>query len=193
MADRRVGGFLPREHGFWVMLLAPLATSVARHAADPLAWAAGLAVLAAASVAGGLVRHRVRREGAAQIASAALLACSGAPVELAAGAALPALSLLVLAWAAIFVANTLVVRGAFARAARRAARARALDGAAIAVCTTAALGFAFAGASSEALATGLAALVSTALVRTEPSVKQLKQIGLTITALATVAGVLLVL
>jgi hypothetical protein len=153
MARRKPGKrrLLPREHGFWVMTLAVLATALTRTAGSLAAWSMALAVLVASSLLGGLVAGSVRRAGPAQIASAALLSFAGVPVELVAGAR--------------------------------------IEGALL----TAAAAFSVLGHFSEMMVTGAAAVVCAALSCIQPSVKQMKPVGLTFAGLSALSALLLAL
>ncbi len=195
MARHKAGKrrLLPREHGFWVMVLAVLATALTRTADSLPAWATAVAVLLASSLLGGLLAGSVRRAGSAQIASAALLSFAGVPVELAAGAHLEGPLLTGAAWAAIFVPSALIVRAAFARAAHRADHAARLETASVGLCLAAAAAFAAHGRFAETIVTGAAAVVCAGLCCMQPSVKQMKPVGLTFAGLSALSALLLAL
>src|SRR6187401_3628810 len=105
---------LPREHGFWVMLVASLGGSLARARAVPLTLAAALGVAFVCILVAGAAHHYVRRASFAQLTGALFLACAGVPVEalggvepeaIAAGAAMKGL---------VFGSGVLLVRAALA-------------------------------------------------------------------------------
>jgi hypothetical protein len=190
---KRKHGLLPREHGFWVMLLAVLATALTHHGNAGAAWLMAASVLVMASLLGGLFARRVRRAGTAQVASAFALAFGGLPVEIAAGAWAPDALLTGLAWAAIFVPSALIVRAAFARAAGRGERAHQLEVCAVGLCLAAAAAFTALGRFPETIATGSAAVMCALLACVQPSVKQMKPVGLTFAGLSAMSALLLAL
>jgi hypothetical protein len=175
------------------MLLAVLATAVARHLDSIAAWCAAAGVLVASALSGGLLRRRVRRDGAFQVASAALLALAGIPVEVAGAADARAMALIAAAWCVVFVPCALVVRAAFERARRRESSANRLQAASVSVCTLGAALFLAAGAYPEALASTLAGAVCAAISALRPTVKQMKPVGLSFAGLAAAAAFVLVL
>jgi hypothetical protein len=175
------------------LLVAVPATALTRTAESLPAWAVALAVLVASSLLGGLLAGSVRRAGSAQIASAALLSFAGVPVELAAGAPLAGALLTGAAWAAVFVPSALIVRAAFARAARRPDRASHLETASVALCLGAAAALTGFGHFPETIVTGAAAVVCAALCCVQPSVKQMKPVGLTFAGLSALSALLLAL
>jgi hypothetical protein len=148
--------------------------------------AIALGTIGLAVVLAGLARHAVRRDRRLQLASAGLLSLAGVPIDLAGGASLGTALTTAAAWAAIFVASALVVRGAFARA--RAARRRVswLDVAALSLAAAASLAFAVAHLAPQALATGFTLVAI--LVATRPTVKQLKPLGLALGGIAALAA-----
>jgi hypothetical protein len=188
---RRSSLVLPREHGFWVMLLAALATAVGHHARLPLAWLLALLLLFLGTAVAGLLGRYVRRAEAAQVGSAKALAFAGVPIELAAGAPTRVWLTRACVWAVIFVAGALLVRAAFARAARRTHRARVLDFSSVMLCLLSTTLFIAFGFRAEGFATALAALVSAGIVWLHPTVKQLKPVGLALAGLSVTTAVIL--
>ena len=174
------------------MLLAVLLAALLRVPLTPTTALTAFAVFISAAIAGGFVRRGIRRSGRAQLASAAALALSGVPVELAGGATFRSLAGAVIAWTAILVGSALIVRAAFARAARgKKRRARWLDATAIALPAVACAVFVLVGWHAEARAAGWATVVCAALGLAHPGVKQMKRVGIALTGLALVAALLL--
>ncbi|HEY6559006.1 MAG TPA: hypothetical protein VI072_17100 [Polyangiaceae bacterium] len=185
--------WLPREHGFWVMSCAVLVTALTKSGNSIAAWLMAPAVLIASSVLGGLFSRSVRRAQSAQIAASAALAFGGVPVELAAGARAADALLTGVAWAAIFVPSALIVRAAFARAAQQHERAYQLEVCSIALCLAAAAAFMALERVPLTIATGMAAVTCALLSCIEPSVKQMKPVGLTFAGLSALSALLLAL
>ncbi len=185
----RIG--LPREHGFWVMLGAVLSAAVARNASLPAAWTTALLVLVVAAVIGGALGRRIRRNGRWQLASTAMLAAAGAPVGLVAGEPPATVVLATVAWLAVLLSGSLVVRSVLARS-RRDERAQRSAG--LAAIVVAAAGASFLGAAGEqraALAALGAAGFAVAMLWLAPTTRDLKRLGLGLGALATLTAVLL--
>lgn len=191
MTERRSASFLPREHGFWVMLAAVLVAAVARRPEALTVWLAALIMLVAAAVGGGLIRRKVRHNGAAQLASAAALAMAGAPVDHVAGIPPGAIAATVGAWATIFVACALVVRATFSRARGHDARARTTTFLSVLIPAIVASAYAVAGAIPHAAATGAAALGCALVALSGPTVKQLKPVGWALASVSAVAALAL--
>jgi hypothetical protein len=184
--------FLPREHGFWAMLIAVLLAALLRVPLTLRSALAALGVAIIAAIAGGFVRRTIRRSGVAQPVSAAALALAGVPVELAGGASLRSMAAAVFAWVPVLAGSALIVRAAFARAARgKQHRAAWLDATAVALPAGACAVFVLVGWHAEARAAGAAALGCAALVLTHPTVKQMKRVGLALASLTIVAALAL--
>ncbi len=181
---RRRGPSLPTEHGFWVMLAAPVFAAWLRVGLSPRVALASALVIAAVILGAAVVHRRVRRSGALQLALAVALGLVGAPVEWAGGTAAAGVLAVSAAWMAIYLSTTLVVRATFARAARGSgsrSRALLLRFGAVAVGAAAAAGFALGGRMAEATACATASVTCAALAWLSPTVKQLKLIGLALT------------
>jgi hypothetical protein len=187
----RVGSWLPREHGFWAMLLAVLGSALLRSP-RAASFAAAVVVLVASIAAAALIRRAIRRHALAQLAAALTLGTAGLPVDLVAGDELGTAFGRAALWSGVFCASALVVRAAFCRSAGHARRAFLLTGLAVALCAVTAAGFGAAGAAALAMAAGLAATTCAAFALLRPSVKQLKPVGLALAALAAAVGLILV-
>ena len=183
---------LPREHGFWVMLLAALITAVVRAPRTAPALAASALVLAGAILVGSVFWRTLRRSEAAQLASAPILGASGFPVSWLAGE--PALDAARTAavFATVFLSSALVVRGVLAQGRRRQRSARIAIGGALVLSFLAAAAFALAGDAASAGATAAAGVFCGAVAVTAPPPSQLKKIGLGLAGLATVTALILV-
>ncbi len=187
--NRRTGGLLPREHGFWVMLAAVLLCALmqsGRPSLTVVVTALGVALVTA--LAGGTIRRRIRRSNTAQLASAALLATAGVPVALVARLPLSQIGVTTLAWAVIFVANAMVVHTSFARAKRQYQRALGLAGLSVGTTAAASIGFAVAARNNAALATTLTGFGLAAIALVAPTTRQLKPVGIALAGLATIAA-----
>jgi hypothetical protein len=181
--------FLPREHGFWTMLAAVVLAALLRVPLTLGTVLAAFAVAVVAAIAGGFVRRAIRRSGAAQLVSAAALSFSGIPVELAGGASFDSMARAVGAWVPILVGSALIVRAAFARAARgNERRAPWLDAIAVALPAVTCAFFVIVGFHAEARAAGAAAAGCAALALAQPTVKQMKRVGLALASLSAVAA-----
>src|SRR5687767_9182406 len=110
---------LPREHGFWAMLLCVLGCSLARAGASLGAVLLAALTLAALALLAGSGSRHVRRSGKLQVASSALLGLSGLPIEVYARTPSFDIATLVLAWVVVLSSSSLAVRGVFALAARQ--------------------------------------------------------------------------
>ena len=185
---------LPREHGFWAMLLTVLGTALLRTPMSLAVLAALLATLTACVVMGGLSGHRIRRSPRAQLGSSALLAFAGWPVQIVGGADSAELCATTAVWLVLFVSASLLVRAAFARAARarqKALRASWLTAWALALCGG---GFAALYALNQpvhATALGLGTLGCVLIAAARPSIKQLKPVGIALAVLMVSAGLVL--
>jgi hypothetical protein len=186
--------WLPSEHGFWVMLGAAQASALLRTRCLSFSVAMAAWVIGAVVFAGSWSHRRVRKSGAAQLTGTAALALSSVPVELA--GVLPVASVVSagLARAVVFVASELVVRAAFARAARGGQRRSLLlcSGSLALPAASAVLLFAL-GRTAEAGTCAVAAGVCAVFLCSRPTVKQLKPLGLALGGLALVTVVTLAL
>lgn len=183
---------LPREHGFWTMLLAVQLATLLRVGPSWTSAAAVVGCIALLSVAGGMASRAVRRHTELQIASAAVLGVSGLPLELAVG--WPPIDALItaFAWTIVFTASALLVRGVFARARRRGPPAWPFDLGAVGLTGTAALACVLLGALPQAVALAASAMLLLVLARTRPTPRQLRPVGLALAALSALAGTVLV-
>lgn len=188
MHERRSPPFWPREHGFWVMAAAVLLGALLRDVTEPWLWLTALATLAVAALAGGLLRRTIRQHGAVQLASAALLALLGLPVDAVAGRELWPSLMTAAAWAAIFVPSALAVRSTFWRAKRDDVRAAGAAAGAVLLPVVAAVGLGLLGYAAEALACALAGFGLGLVALWRPTVKQLRPVGLSLAAIALVAA-----
>jgi hypothetical protein len=183
--------WLPREHGFWVMLLAMALSAVARNPG----WRASLMALAVVSIAviaGGQARYQIRRDGRLQFLSALALAGGGLPIELAANGRIGVALSNFAAWSGVFVAFTFSVWACKARSSRvHRARAGTLTFFSVAAPGVAAAAFFFADLRMQAAATLLAAASSAGLGIGRPGAKQLKTVGITLAGCAGIAAALL--
>lgn len=187
---------IPREHGFWAMLLTVLVSALLRTPVSVAVAAVALAVLVVGIVFGGRFSSSVRRSSTAQLASSVPLAFSGAPVELAGGALLSSVIATTGAWVVLFASSCLIVRSAFARAGRAGAnpwRSRGLAWLAVVLCIVASVGFYWMGLPVHAGVLLLGALGCALIACWQPSVKQLKPVGIALAVLISSCGVLLVL
>jgi hypothetical protein len=174
------------------MLLAVVLAALLRVPFSSATGLTALAVLITAPIGGGLLARSIRRSGLLQVLSAAALAFAGLPVELAGGAELSSAVATALAWITILIGCALVVRAAFARAARgKERRARWLEAAAVALPAAGSTLFLLQKSNTEARATAAAAAGCAVLVLLRPTVKQMKQVGVALAGLVTVAAVAL--
>jgi hypothetical protein len=187
-------GRLPSEHGFWVMLGAAQASALLRTGGELHSVVAAVFVALAVVAAGSVSHRQIRKSSAAQLTGAAGLALSSVPVELAGALPLANTASAALSRVAVFVSSALVVRAAFALAARGGARrSLALRVASWAIpALTAALFFAL-GRIAEAGTCVMAGAVCALFAWTHPTVKQLKPLGLTLGGLALSTAITLAL
>ena len=187
----RFAARVPREHGFWVMLSAVVVAAFVRNPGLAAAFVGVSTVLGAAWV-GGEVRARVRREERLQIASGAVLAVTGIPVELAGGATLVDALANAGAWVVVFGTFTLSVWAGTARSSRlRRQQVPLLTLLAFLIPLGGASGFAFAEFRAPALACMLAAVSSVAFAIWRPGAKQMKPMGLSLAGTATFVALVL--
>jgi hypothetical protein len=175
------------------MSCAVLVTALTKSGHSVAAWLTAAAVLVASSVLGGLFSRSVRRAQSAQIAASAALAFGGVPVEIAGGARVADALLTGVAWAAIFVPSALIVRAAFARAAQQHVRACELEACSVGLCLAAVAAFLALERLPLSIATAVAAVTCALLSCIEPSVKQMKPVGLTFAGLSALSALLLAL
>jgi hypothetical protein len=185
---------LPSEHGFWVMLAAAQAGALLRTRAVSPSVAVALLVSCVAVVAGSASHRQVRKSTAAQLIGTAALALSSVPIELAAAVLLPSIAWAALSRVVVFVASALVVRAAFAEAARGGARrGLLLRYASLALPTLSAALLVALGRTAEAGTCVIAGAVCAVCAWSRPTVKQLKPLGLALAGLALITAVTLAL
>lgn len=186
--------WLPREHGFWVMLGAALASALLRTKGERASLLVA-ALMASAAICGAMLSHRwIRKHGAAQLIAAAMLALSSVPVELAAKLPTASVAVATLARGVVFVSSALIVRAAFAHSVRDGARrSLALRLSAVSIAIFAAVLLLNAGWAAEAGACLSAALTCGIFVWKAPTAKQLKPVGLSLAALAVISALILAL
>jgi hypothetical protein len=187
MADRLR---LPREHGFWVMLGAVTLTSLVRARFAPLALLAAAITLPLATLGAVMIGRRVRKNRSYQLLASLALPVAGIPIELAAGIGIGSVLATTLAWAGVFLASALVVRGAFERS-RPNGNPVLLEGGALAVVAVGGLGFASLGLVHQAIALGVSFALLFFLVSRHPTAKQLRTVGLALAGVAAGAAVAL--
>lgn len=193
-APRPLLNWLPREHGFWVMLGAALASALLRTKAERMSLLSAT-LLALIAICGAALCHRwIRQSSAAQLIAAALLALSSVPVELAAGLPRASIAAAALARSVVFVTSALIVRAAFARSARggarRSLRLRLLS---LSIAVLAAALLFSAGWLAEGSACLLAAAACAVFVWIAPTAKELKPLGLSLAGLALISALVLAL
>ena len=109
---------MPREHGFWIMLVAALLSSAGRSdwqlVPSVVALLAGLVAIAGAA----LLHKAIRRLEWAQLVASSTLALLVIPGELLSGMSASQVAHNVIAWASVFTGASLMVRAVFARARR---------------------------------------------------------------------------
>jgi len=174
------------------MLAAVLLAALLRVPPAPRPLLVAFAVALLAALVGGFAGRTIRRSSPVQVVSAAVLAAAGVPVELAGGATPESALAAATAWVPILAGSALLVRAAFARAARGKERtARWLEASAVTLPGAACAAFAVAGYYAEARAAGVAALGSCALVLVHPTVKRIRQIGIALASLALASALVL--
>ncbi len=187
---------LPREHGFWAMLLTVLASAVLR-AGGPTWSTVGtaLGVLTLAVAWGGRYGRRIRRSASAQLVASVALALAGLPVEWVAGVPWGRALATTLVWGLLFLSSSLVVRSAFARVRRgRGARrwhAAALTATAVSMCALSSVFFYGRGLREHALALAVGGLGCALIAAFRPNVKQLKPVGIALASLLVCSGAVL--
>ncbi len=176
------------------MLAASVAGALLRAGATRATLATALLVTAAVVLGGAATYPFVRRSVALQLVSAAVLAFAGAPIEAAGLVSTPLVVRAALTRTAVFVASVLLARAALAAAGRNGARrSAAFELAAGALSLTAALGFGAAGHFPEAVGCWVAAGSTVPWACCRPTAKDLKPVGLWLSALVVLSAVLPVL
>lgn len=186
---------IPREHGFWAMLLTVLVSSLLRTPPSPGVVGVTLGIVVAAVALGGHFSALVRKRPVAQLASSVLLAFAGAPVELAGGASLSSAAATTSTWAILFVSSSLTVRSVFASTGRLGAnpwRSRGLTSLAVLSCLFSSVAFYRLSLPAHTGALVLGALGCTLIAIWHPSIKQLKPVGIALASLIVCCGVVLV-
>jgi hypothetical protein len=182
---------LPREHGFWVLLVASLVSSVARSHVVVSAFVAAAAVALSATLAGALVHRYARRASFGQLAGAVALACAGVPVEVLGGLPAEAIAAGATMKAVVFSSSVLLVRAALVTSGKNGSRrSGALYLATCVLSVAGLLAFASIGRAPEALACTFTAFSALLLAWQRPTSKQLKPLGMYMTGLALVAAIL---
>jgi hypothetical protein len=185
---------LPTEHGFWVMLGAAQASALLRTSGSLFSVVVAVSVVVIIIAAASIGHRQVRKSSAAQLTAAAALALSSGPVELAGHIPLASVATAAMARVVVFVTSALVVRAAFARAARAGQRrSRLLCGASLALPALSATFFFSLGRTAEAGTCVIAGAVCSVFAWSAPTVKQLKPLGLALAGLALVTVVTLAL
>lgn len=181
---RRLGKALPTEHGFWVMLAGAVTSALLRAgtsvASVTVAASTSVLVIAGASS----LHRRIRRSGLAQLVATLLLSFAAVPIELAGGVAMSNVASAAIARAIVFVTSALVVRAAFARASRHGGnRTWALHLLSVAIAAFGAVAFYAASRGREAVACAMAAAVCALFAYRQPTVKELKFLGIALSGL----------
>jgi len=174
-----------------VMLSAVVVAAFVRNPGFAAAFV-GVSMVLGAAWLGGEVRARIRREERLQIASGAVLAVAGIPIELAGGASFLDAFANAGAWVVVFGTFTLSVLAGTARSSRiRREQVPLLTLLAFLIPLGAASGFAFAELRAPALACMLAAVSSVAFAIWRPGAKQMKAMGLSLAGAATFVALVL--
>jgi len=181
---RRLRNALPTEHGFWVMLGGAVASALLR-ARPGIATVATGVITSVLVIAGASSLHRrIRRSGFAQLAATLLLSFAAVPIELAGGIAMSNVASATIARAIVFVTSALVVRAAFARASRHGGnRTWVLHLLSVVIAASGALSFYTASRGREAVACAMAAAVCVVFTYQQPTVKELKLLGIALSGL----------
>ncbi len=185
--SHRAFDLLPREHGFWVMLIAALLCAVLQSPRWELALLVSTASGALGAFGGGIIRRRIRRSGVAQLASAMALGLVGIPAAVVGGVTLQVTIATAAAWIVIFGSSAGLVRACFARARGQATRALAVEALAVALTGAAAAAFWTLDYPRQALACALVCLSALGVAAWRPGVKQLKPVGLALAGIALLA------
>ena len=178
---------VPKEHGFWVMLIAVLIDSVGRADWQAMAVGVAFATGVTAALVGGRLHRAIRRTPWAQLVSSASLGLLLFPAELAAGNNLRFAAMDALAWSSIFVGCSLAVRATFARAGRRNRSGPWSSIASILIPTGFALGLWALHYPVSARISAVGALGTIGIAIWRPLPKQLKAAGLALGAIVTLA------
>ncbi|MCA9631722.1 MAG: hypothetical protein KC766_28895 [Myxococcales bacterium] len=183
---------LPREHGFWVMLVLITASALIRVRASGWSSVVALGVLLLTPLAGGLLSRRVRGDGSLQLASTVALSGVGVPILWAGGDALANVAAFSLVWLSVNLAGALIVRAALQRRrARKKATVFECLGVALPVGVFPCVLSISEWNEKAALVVASSGLLVLALQRLGP--QNLKRLGLSMSALSGVVGVLLAL
>ena len=189
---RQRGFRLPREHGFWVMLVLITLSALLRVRGSGWAPLVALGLMLVAPIGGGFLSRQVRGHGSWQLASTAALSFVGAPVLWAGGDDFTNVVAFSLVWLALNVAGALIVRAALQRRrARQKATLFECAGVALPPCVFAGV-LGISGWNEQvALVIASGGLLVLSLQRLGP--QHLKRLGLSMSALGGVVGVLLAL
>ena len=191
MTRRRKGFRFPREHGFWTMLGAVQLATLLRVGVSWATIGALSGMVVVFSIVGGATGRAIRRRPSLQIGSSALLGLSGLPIELTSGVPPTAALATAAAWIVVFTASALLVRAAFARGSRRGSHPGRYESGAVVLSTLGALGCAFAGFATEALALLISTICFSFIAGRRPTPKQVKGVGLALAGVAVLAGTFL--
>jgi len=180
---------LPREHGFWVMLGGTLAGSLLRTRTTAATLLVA-ALVALVSVCGAAATHRrIRSQSSLQLAAALVLAFAGAPLEAAAGAPLATLLVSAGVKSVVFISSVLIVRAALASSGKSgASRSAGLYFTALVLAVAGIAAFIAAKRPPEAGVCLLAAAAILVSAQRRPTAKDLKPLGLSMTALTLLAA-----
>lgn len=177
----------PREHGFWVMLAAVLASALWRGRFELELLLVLVATGLLLALLGGQAGRYVRRRGWIQLFISAALGFTALPAELVSGVALGEGVLRGLGFGAIFATSACGVRAVFERS-RHGAPNYAVASLLLPTLATAAF---FGLGRVEALGTTLALVTAVILALLRPSIKQLRLVGIALALLAAGAVLLL--
>lgn len=178
---------VPKEHGFWVMMVAVLIDSVGRADWQASAIAIALATGVVAAIAGGRLHRAIRKRPWAQLLSSASLGLLLLPAELATGISFRFAAMDVLAWSSLFVGSSLAVRATFARAGRRNRHGTWYSLSSVVIPACVALGLWALHYPSSAQISAVGALGAIGIMIWRPIPKQLKATGLALAAIVTTA------
>lgn len=171
------------------MLTASLAGALLHAGATRLASTTALIVALAAVLGAAATFRLVRRSVPLQLVAASCLACAGVPVEVAGGISMPNVAVAAIMRASVFVASVLLARGALAASGKSGRpKSAALELAAVALAGVAAVGLGAAEHFAEAAGCLLAAGALALLASRRPTAKDLKPLGLWLSALVTLSA-----
>ena len=186
------GRSVPREHGFWVMLVVVLVSALTRAHPTALTWGVALTLAGAAVVLGARLGARLRKRPWLQVLASLMLAALSYPVLLSADTSLSQSHSFVSALAVVFVASAFAVQAILERAKKHPDRARLATVLSISLPAFAsALGLAL--AWPGAIPVLFSALYGIVLAVARPGAKRLKRVGWSVALMQLASGVLLAL